>query len=64
MLDYQKLTPHELRVLDLMEERSSWTISEFRSTLLDQGNSFNSFKKEHQFRDFLKQRSKLFGKLM
>ena len=64
--DYHKLTPHEIRVLELMEERKSWTILEFRSKLLELGRSFNLVTKrrketEDQYRDFLKQRSNLFG---
>ena len=84
MFDYHKLTPHELKLLDLMEERHLWTIFEFISKLLEQGNSlrrwtifefrsklleqgrslrrsFKMTKAEDQYRDFLKQRSNLFG---
>ena len=64
VFDYQKLTPHELRVLDLIEERSSWTILEFQNKLLEQEKSSHPIvtKNEDKYRDFLKQRPKLFGK--
>ena len=57
--DYQTITPHEIKVLDLMGE-SSWTFMGFRNYLLEQGNSFNSFKSEGQFENFVKIRPKLF----
>ena len=57
MFDYQKLTQHELRVLDLMGERSSWTILELSNKLME----VKAMKNEDRYRDFLKQRPHLFG---
>jgi hypothetical protein len=57
--DYQTITPHEIKVLDLMGE-SSWTLMGFRNYLLEQENSFNLFKSEGQFENFIKNRPKLF----
>ena len=66
MFDYHKLTPHELKLLDLMKEQQLWTILEFGSKLLEQRGTRGKKRKirsktEDQYRDFLKQRSNLFG---
>ena len=55
---HKKLSAHEQNVLDLMLEKSSWAISEFRNRLLEEGKLFQS---ETEYLRFLKKRPKLFG---
>ena len=59
--DYQKLTPYELHVLDVMGQREAWTFMEFKEELLKQGTSYVPENKDFN-RGFLKQRANLFGK--
>ena len=56
--DYKSLTPHEIRILDLMGE-STWIIFDFWKKLFEEG--INNFKEEFKFHRFLKKRPKLFG---
>ena len=59
--DYQKLTPVEVHVLDLMRLSENWRILHLRKKLLEEKNSFHCFfNSEEEFRQFLKSRPKLF----
>ena len=61
MFDYQKLTPVEVHVLDLMRLSENWRILHLRKKLLEEKNSFHCFfDSEEEFRQFLKLRPKLF----
>ena len=61
MCDYQKLTPVEVHVLDLMRLSENWRILHLRKKLLEEKNSFHCFfDSEDEFRQFLELRPKLF----
>ena len=68
IFDYQKLTPVEIHVLDLMRLNENWRISYLRKKLLEEMNTkiltLNTFNcllnSEEEFRQFLKLRPKLF----